>query len=62
LTDVQHDGVESAATWLMRLVEARTLLGKPLVLNVAGPRESESPGVYVAAIELIGRILDRVGS
>ena len=31
------------------------------VLNVAGPRESEAPGVYAAALAFVGAVLDRLG-
>jgi hypothetical protein len=41
--------VESVRHWLDRL--------KPDVLNVAGPRESESPGVYEEALEKLVQIL-----
>ncbi len=31
--------------------------GKRLVLNVAGPRESEAPGIYAAARQVVDRML-----
>jgi hypothetical protein len=34
-------------------------LGYGLTLNVAGPRESEQPGVYAATSTLLDRILRR---
>ena len=42
VVDPAGEGPEASARWLAGL-------GRPLVLNVAGPRESEAPGVYGAA-------------
>lgn len=44
------EDAEAALAWL-------TSLGRGLTLNVAGPRESEQPGVYAATRELLGRVL-----
>ena len=35
--------------------------GGVAVLNVAGPRESEAPGLYDAALAFVGAVLDRLG-
>ena len=35
-------------------------LGRLLTLNVAGPRESEQPGVYDATRRLLGEVLDEM--
>lgn len=32
----------------------------PVTLNVAGPRESEAPGIYAAARDALGEVLDRL--
>ena len=46
------DAVGGAAAWL-RARGVRTL-------NVAGPRESEAPGVYADALAFVGALLDRL--
>jgi hypothetical protein len=43
------DSREQIRDWL--------ILWQPTVLNVAGPRESESEGIYVAAVRLLGSAL-----
>lgn len=47
---------EPVRAWLDGLVAE---LGHDLVLNVAGPRESEEPGAYDAARSLLRAVLDR---
>ena len=42
VVDPARETPEATARWIAGL-------GVPLVLNVAGPRESEAPGVYDAA-------------
>ncbi len=37
--------------------ELREQSGQPLVLNVAGPRESKEPGLYAAASRLLEQVL-----
>ena len=44
-------GAEEVVDWLLGL-------GGLLTLNVAGPRESEQPGVYDATRRLLGEVLD----
>jgi hypothetical protein len=39
------------------LLDVRAAAGQPLVLNVAGPRESTQPGLYAAASRLLERVL-----
>ena len=46
------DAVGGAVAWVGR--------GGVAVLNVAGPRESEAPGVYDAALAFVGAVLDRL--
>jgi hypothetical protein len=48
--------VERAATW-MQAQQKR--FGADLAINIAGPRESEAPGIYRRARVLIAAILDR---
>ncbi len=40
-----------------KLVAWLESLGGPVVLNVAGPRESEEPGLYAAAYETLSEVL-----
>ncbi len=42
-------GADDAAAWLKRV--------RPQVLNVAGPRESKSPGVYASARAFLAKLL-----
>lgn len=51
LCDLERDAPEEAAGWVRRL--------RPDVLNVAGPRESEAPGVHRAAVGFLRRMLAR---
>jgi hypothetical protein len=46
---------EMAREWLARVCDGLGL--GEIVLNVAGPRESEAPGVYEEAGELLGKFL-----
>ena len=55
VVDPAREGAHTTATWI-------TSLGAPLVLNVAGPRESEAPGVYGAARAWLGRLLARLAA
>ena len=50
---------EKSAAEVVRWLEA---LGDDLTLNVAGPRESECPGVYQAARSLLERVFEEVGA
>jgi hypothetical protein len=43
-----------AAAWVARL--AHDLGSRPFILNVAGPREFEAPGIYDAACRCLGEI------
>ena len=53
------DACRDAAAWLARLLEStQRAVGHSLVLNVAGPRESESPGIYLAARAFINQALE----
>ncbi len=45
------DAVSAATDWLERL--------EPATLNIAGPRESESPGIYRAAAAFLDALLYR---
>jgi hypothetical protein len=45
-----------AERWLTRTIE--TAERRPFVLNIAGPRESQSPGIYAAALEALRVLLD----
>ncbi|NBB74153.1 MAG: molybdenum cofactor carrier [Bacteroidetes bacterium] len=49
-TDVEANGVNRIHTWLRQHDVA--------VLNVAGPRASEAPGIYEAAYALMMRVLE----
>ena len=48
------DALDGVVAWLAG--------GGVAVLNVAGPRESEAPGLYDAARSFVGALLDRLGS
>jgi hypothetical protein len=50
--------VEAVRSWLHELCEQST---QPLVLNVAGPRESKEPGLYAAAKRLLEQVLASSG-
>ena len=55
-SDPKMDGDRLAVfTWLEKVVKKNK--GQPLVLNVAGPRESKSPGLAKATDEYITRLL-----
>lgn len=54
VADPFHDDIERAATWI------ETTLGEDGVLNVAGPRESQVPGIQSASAVWFGRLLDRL--
>jgi len=45
---------DAVRTWLRELREQSA---QPLVLNVAGPRESKEPGLYAAASRLLEQVL-----
>ena len=46
--------IEVVRSWLHELRQQST---EPLVLNVAGPRESKEPGLYAAASRLLEQVL-----
>ena len=46
--------VSSISAWL-------DSLGKELDLNIAGPRESEAPGIYGLSLELLKKLLTDIG-
>jgi hypothetical protein len=46
--------------WIERVM--RSSVGDPLVLNVAGLRESEAPGIYVATVELLTVLMESFAS
>ena len=48
------EDVEAVRAWLREL---REQADKPLVLNVAGPRESKEPGLYDGASSLLEQVL-----
>ena len=48
------DAVQSTRDWLVYL--AGSIKGRPLVLNIAGPRESERAGTYAAALEFLSKL------
>jgi hypothetical protein len=50
--------VEAVRAWLLDLREE---LAQGLVLNVAGPRESKEPGLYLAACRLLEQVLASPG-
>ena len=50
--------VETVRSWLHGLREQSA---QPLVLNVAGPRESKEPGLYAAAKRLLEQVLASSG-
>ena len=52
------DEVERVATWL---VEVAGRQGSPVVLDVAGPRESEDPGVHAATLPSLVSLVGRPG-
>lgn len=52
VVDADDDGApRRLASWLERLRDG-------VVLNVAGPRESESPGIYAKTLRLLASVLD----
>lgn len=56
----QDDAPSAAAQWLAELI--RSSGRTELVLHIAGPRESESPGIYLEASGLLDAILTRPGA
>jgi hypothetical protein len=56
-TGKDGDPVEHCVSWIARLLES---CGSGLDLNIAGPRESESPGIYAEATTLLRGVLDRL--
>ena len=46
-----QDGVKTAADWLSA--------AKPAVLNIAGPRASEDPGIYMSVRTFLRRLIGR---
>lgn len=65
-------GVEIAVSWLeqleldiQRVPSVLEMFGgdvqdEPLVLNVAGPRDSRAPGIFDETVKFLGRVLERV--
>ncbi len=47
--DLDDASVDAAAEWILRV--------RPGALNVAGPRESKSPGVYASARAFLAKLL-----
>jgi hypothetical protein len=47
----EDEALREVAEWLTRV--------RPLVLNIAGPRESEKPGIYALALRFLRRVLSR---
>ena len=50
-------GAERAAAWVQ---SQKKQFGPGMTLGVGGPRESEAPGIYLAAKKLIAAMLDRI--
>jgi hypothetical protein len=48
------DSTSSAAQWLSQMLSGRD--AKRFDLNIAGPRESQAPGVYVATLRLLDNL------
>ena len=55
----QPGAVAQVAQWLR---VQRKRFGVHMALGVAGPRESEAPGIYASARELMAGVLDRLTS
>jgi hypothetical protein len=51
------DAVAQVAQWLQA---QRKRFGAHMTLGVGGPRESEAPGIYASARELMAGVLDRL--
>ena len=56
---VQPDAAAQVAQWLHA---QRNRFGAHMTLGVGGPRESEAPGIYASARELMAGVLDRLTS
>jgi hypothetical protein len=52
------DCCELADAWLSRTEESQGV--SPFVLNIAGPRESGSPGIYDETLRFLGRLFDKI--
>jgi hypothetical protein len=52
---VRPEAVASARAWLSRTAEG--LAVAELILHVAGPRESQAPGIYAEAGQFLARLL-----
>jgi hypothetical protein len=52
----QPDAAVQVARWLRAQIKR---FGAHMTLGVGGPRESEAPGIYASARELIASVLDR---
>ena len=50
------DAAQNARDWLGRVFDS-VLSGGPVVLNVAGPRESECKGIYRVALDCLSNVL-----
>jgi len=51
------EAAATAAAWLAEIPAP----GRPITLNVAGPRESKAPGVGEQAARFLARVLDQAG-
>jgi len=47
----------AAAEW----IRSQTVQGEVLALGVGGPRESEAPGIYAAALNFLQAVFDHIG-
>ena len=54
------DLVDISVESVVRKVEKWLELIRPQVLNVAGPRESKSPGIYVQALHILATIFRKI--
>jgi hypothetical protein len=54
---VRPDAAPSVLAWLSPVAES--LAADGLILHIAGPRESEAPGIYDATRALLARVLTR---
>ena len=53
---------EGSAEEVTKVMDWLAKQGRGLVLNVAGPRESESPGTYRLAFDVVSALLSKVSS
>jgi putative molybdenum carrier protein len=55
--DLSDDAAAATAAWL---IEEHRRVGRPLTLNVAGPRESREPGIETRAEDFVSRLLSQL--